>query len=243
MFLQEFLTMKDDKDFKIQRKLREKEKEPLNIYEQKTSAGSVDASGSNNSWKFLYKMPEFITNYTAINKNIKEVSLVFADQVKEVSETVSQLSKYYEVLSTMYQDLDIKNMYQVHRYMSDILSVWGETYLEQGKIMEEKFSQFFLYHSQEDVPLRYLIKKRFIIKDNFVKSELKLTERKEKLVKNEDYDKWKLDSVGLDKISQLKANVELAKKYILPVVTKEVEDMKYLLNYFSNQVKHQVVDM
>ena len=163
--------------FKVQKKLREKEKEPLSIYEHKTATGSADVSGSADVWKFSYKMPEFITNYTAINKNIKEASLVFAEQVKEVSETVSQLSKYYEVLSKMYQDLDIKNMYQIHRFMSDIMSVWGETYMEQGNIMEEKFSKFFLYHCHEDVPVRDLIKKRFYIKENFVRSEIKLTEK------------------------------------------------------------------
>lgn len=242
-FLQEFLTLKGDKEFKIQKKLREKEKEPSNISAQKTATGNVDASGSANIWKFSYKMPEFISNYTAINKNIKAASLVFAEQVKEVSETVSQLSKYYEVLSTMYQDLDIKNMYQIHRFMSDILSVWGDTYKEQGQIMEDKFSNFFLYHSHEDIPLRDLVKKRFIIKENFVKSEIKLKEKKEKLIKTKEYDKWELDSEGLNKISQLKADVKLAKKYILPVDTKVVEDRRYLLNYFSNQVKNQVVDM
>jgi len=62
-------------------------------------------------------------------------------------------------------------------------------------------------------------------------------------VKSQEYDKWQLDNEGLSKISQLKANVDLAKKYILPAETKIIEDKRYLLNYFSNQVKDQIVEM
>lgn len=117
--------MKDEKQFKAQRKLRDKEKEPTTVYSQHSAKGEIDCSGSANVWKFSYKMPEFITNYTAINKNIREASLAFADQIDEVSHTVFQLSKYYEVLGTMYKDLDIKNMFQIHKLMSDVITIYG----------------------------------------------------------------------------------------------------------------------
>lgn len=61
-------------------------------------------------------------NYTGINKNIQEVSKVFAQQVDDISQTVFQLSKYYEVLGAVYQELDIKNMFQIHKFMSDVLT-------------------------------------------------------------------------------------------------------------------------
>lgn len=157
-FLHEFLSINDDKEFKTQRRLRDKEKEPTTVYDQQSSKGKVDCSGSADVWKFSYKMPEFITNYTAINKNIREASLALADQIDEVSHTVFQLSKYYEVLGTMYKDLEIKNMYRIHKVMSDVVTIYGNWFVEQGRIMKDKFSKFYTYHTHEDIPLRDLIK-------------------------------------------------------------------------------------
>ncbi len=109
MFLHEFFTIKDDKEFKIQKNLRNKEKEPVSIDQQTTADGEIDATGFRDVWKFSYKMPEFINNYTAINKNIKEASLAFAEKAREIADITYDLSKYYEVLGTIYKDLEIKN--------------------------------------------------------------------------------------------------------------------------------------
>ncbi len=158
MFLHEFFTIKDDKEFKIQKNLRNKEKEPVSIDQQTTADGEIDATGFRDVWKFSYKMPEFINNYTAINKNIKEASLAFAEKAREIADITYDLSKYYEVLGTIYKDLDIKNNYQIHKFMSDVMTVWGDTYTEQSILMEDKFSKFFIYHSHEDGPMRELIK-------------------------------------------------------------------------------------
>jgi hypothetical protein len=237
------LTIKDDKEFKAQRKLREKEKEPVNVSDHFTSSGTANVSSSSDVWRFSYQMPEFIMNYTGINKNIMECSKVFAEQVEELSKTVFELAKYYEVMGTMYNGLDIKNMYQVHKFMSDVFTCWGNTYVEQGQLMKEKFSKFFMYHTHEGEPLRELIKKRFTIKEQYVKAEIKLGERKDRLFKSQDVKKWELSKEGLNKIAELKQSEEKAKEYMLPTETKHVEDKRHLLNYYSNQVKQQVIDM
>lgn len=107
-YLHEFLSIKDNKDFKTRRKLREKEKEPATVHDYFTSKGVANVSSTTNIWKFSYQMPEFIMNYTGINKNIIEVTKSFVTQVDELSKTVHQLGKYYEVLGEMYHGLDIK---------------------------------------------------------------------------------------------------------------------------------------
>jgi sorting nexin-7/30/sorting nexin-8 len=210
-YLHEFLSIKDNKDFKTRRKLRDKEKEPNSVNEYFTSKGVANVSSSTNIWKFSYQMPEFIMNYTGINKNIIEVTKSFVTQVDELSNTVHQLGKYYEVLGEMYHGLDIKNMYQIHKFMSDILTCWGDTYKEQGQVMKDKFGKFFTYHTYEGEPLRELIKKRFNIKENYVKAELKLSDKKERLLKSQDLKKWELNKEGLNKIAALKENPDLAK--------------------------------
>lgn len=102
-------------------------------------------------------------------------------------------------------------MYQIHKFMSDILTCWGDTYKEQGQVMKDKFGKFFTYHTYEGEPLRELIKKRFNIKENYVKAELKLSDKKERLLKSQDLKKWELNKEGLNKIASLKENPDLAK--------------------------------
>ena len=109
--------------------------------------------------------------------------------------------------------------------------------------MKDRFANFYSYHTYEDVPLRDLIKKRFNIKESFVKSEIRLSDKKERLIKSQEFDKWELNSEGMSQISKLKAKPELAKKFILPKETNIVENKRLLLNYYSNQVKAQVTDM
>lgn len=109
--------------------------------------------------------------------------------------------------------------------------------------MRENFAKFFTYHTHEGDPLRELIKKRFSIKENYVKAEIKLSDKKERLFKAQDFKKWELNKDGLDKLSELKQNIELAKHYMLPKETSQVEERRHLLNYYSNQVKSQVIDM
>lgn len=72
---------------------------------------------------------------------------------------------------------------------------------------------------------------------------MRLDEKKERLVKAQDYEKWLLDSEGMAKIAQLKNNEKMAKEYMLPKESAIVEEKKNLLNFYSNQVKHQVTDM
>jgi len=243
MFLQEFLTIRDEKEFKAQKRLREKEKEPTLLSEQPTATGEVDASGYKDVWKFSYKMPEFINNYTAINKNIQDATLAFAAKATELADIVYDLSKYYEVLGSIYNNMEVKNMYQIHKFMSDVMTCWGDTYMEQSVLMEEKFSKFFTYHYHEDVPMREMIKTRFNLKEDYARAEIRLTEKKERLVKSQDFEKWQLDSTGMAKIAQLKNNEEMAKKFMLPQESKIVEQKRNLLQYFSNQVKDQTTDM
>lgn len=215
----------------------------MNVSDFYTSGGIADVTSNSEIWRFSYKMPEFIMNYTGIHKNIQEVSKVFVDQSEEIAKTVFQLGKYYEVLGAMYKDMNVKNMYQIHKFMSDIFTCWGNTFLEQGQVMKSKFGKFYTYHTYEGEPLREMIKKRFSVKENYVKAEVKLNDKKNRLLKSQDYKKWELDREGLNKLSQLQKNEEMAKKFMLPNDTKVVEEKRHLLNYMSNQVNYQVRDM
>lgn len=67
------------------------------------------------------------------------------------------------------------------------MTTWGNYYIENSQIMKNKFSKFLTYYINEGEPLKELIKKRFNVKENYVKSEIKLLDRKSKLFKSKEY--------------------------------------------------------
>ena len=96
------------------------------------------------------------------------------------------------------------------------------------------------YYPMEGEAMRDLVKKRFDVKEECVRSENKLQYKKNSLLKSKDYRKWELSKESMNMISRLQADEELARKHMLPKESKQVMDKQYLLNYFSNQVNDQI---
>lgn len=186
-YLNDFLSIQDHKEFKAKCKLREREKEPAEIYDFYSSSGIADVRSNSDIWKFSFQMPEFINNYTELQKNIQIASKIFSGQAEEMARTVYHLGKYYELLGDIYNQVDWNKMYQVNKLMADIMTTWGNYYIENSQIMKNKFSKFLTYYINEGEPIRDLIKKRFNVKETYVKAEIKLLDKKSKLFKNKEF--------------------------------------------------------
>lgn len=157
-YLHNFLKIQDQKEFKMQRKLREKEKEPVDIYDFYTSSGMADVQSNTEIWKFSYQMPEFISNYTELQKNLQVASKIFVAQSEDIAKTVYHIGKYYELLGDIFNEIEVKPMYQINKLMADIFTTWGNSFMEKGQIMEHKFSKFLTYYINEGEPVKELIK-------------------------------------------------------------------------------------
>ena len=186
-YLNDFLSIQDHKEFKGKWKLRDREKEPIEIYDYYSSSGIADVRSNSEIWKFSFQMPEFISNYTELQKNIQIASKIFSGQSEEMARTVYHLGKYYELLGDMYSQIDWNNMYQVNKLLADIMTTWGNFFIENSQIMKNKFSKFLTYYINEGEPLKEFVKRRFNIKESYVKSEIKLLEKKSRLFKSKEY--------------------------------------------------------
>lgn len=131
-------------------------------------------------------------------------------------------------------------MHELNNLMVLTLNSWGNSFVEQAEMMHTKFSKFHTYNIHEGEPLKDLLKKRSHVKDNYVKADIRLSETKSKLLKLRDYKKWKLSKEDSSKIHLFENDDNLARAAMLPGETSQVEDKRSLLNYFSNQVAHQV---
>lgn len=242
-YLHDFLSVKDQKDFEKLRKKYEKEPEPSEIFDHYMHDGKAEVSSSTDIWEFSYHMPDFIESYTELYKNIRLVSKVFVEQSQEISKTLHQMGKYFDILGDLYNKIHMDNQHELHKNMGNVITAWGNTYIEQGMLMKEKFSRFYKYNFFEGDPMKEFIKKRFQIKESYAKADTKLSERKTRLLKSKDYKKWELTRESMNNIALINSNEELARKKMLPKETAVVTNKRHLLNHMSNQVYHQIRGM
>lgn len=96
------------------------------------------------------------------------------------------------------------------------------------------------YHLLEHESFREILKTREEIKTEFIKKELQLLGKKEKLLKNKDLSKWGYQGEGgvgeierqHDRLMGLK---EAAFTYMLQNETKELELQREHLSFYTNQ--------
>lgn len=148
-YLLDFLKIEDYKEFKMKKKLREKEKDPVNIQDFYSDSGKADVSFSDESLKASVLMPSFIEKYTEIQRNIKAASNLFIVQAEEIANTVFTLGKYYEMLGSIFNQIDISRMHLLSKVVSDTLTAWGNEYIQQKQIMHEKFTRHSTYFMNE----------------------------------------------------------------------------------------------
>lgn len=80
----------------------------------------------------------------------------------------------------------MKKMYQINRYLSDVFTNWGSGYIEHGLTIKSKLDKFHSYFTHESESMRELLRKRFVLKENCVKTENKLESKKNNLLKVKD---------------------------------------------------------
>lgn len=136
-YLYDFLTIKDHKEFKEKRKEYEKQKEQTKVYQYMNSSGKANVAASDN-WKFSYQMPDFISTYINLHDNIKQASEAFIEQSEELSKTIFHLSDWYDRLGEVYNQVEMKQMYRVNKFMADAFTSWGNTYIDHSTTVKNK---------------------------------------------------------------------------------------------------------
>ena len=113
----------------------------------------------------------------------------------------------------------------------------GNYIAQQGELVEKFFGQHMKYHLKEHETFREIQSFREVIKNQFIKVDRNLIEKKEKLFKQKDLYKWGgfSDNLELQKLQdELVQNKEKAFQYMLPKETREVEIKKEELGFLTN---------
>lgn len=127
--------------------------------------------------------------------------------------------------------------YEVYAWLSKMVTGQGNYIAESGELLQKYIGEHLKYHLDEHESFREIFSIREQFKNNYVKLERYVVEKKEKLWKQGDLYKWGgfTDNIHLEKMrDELKTNKEKAFMYMLPKETKDLEARREELGFYSN---------
>ena len=158
-------------------------------------------------------------------------------------------------LVTVYKLGHCPQLSDMYRHYTDALQSMSDMYTEESKSsvvrcshvlccsgshILEHMSNFYQLYSIRHEPLQELNKAKELHRANMNKAEPKLLEKKERLFKAKDVNKWELDKEALNHVKELMENKELAFQHMLPKETAEVQRLKDRFVFFTNQCVREV---
>lgn len=81
---------------------------------------------------------------------------------------------------------------ELYRCLSELMTSWGNGFVNQAKIIQESCVEFFKFYELEQSALKDLIKTKDEHGDTYFKKNAKLLAKKKKIFMGKDIGKWDL---------------------------------------------------
>jgi hypothetical protein len=83
-----------------------------------------------------------------------------------------------------------QDQHEMYAWLSKMITGTGNFIAQQGELFKNFLGSNMKYHLLEHESFREILKQRDELKNGFIKSEMKLLEKKERLFKNREFSKW-----------------------------------------------------
>ncbi len=244
----DFISTKNEKEFKIKRKAYEKLERPKNINELRTRDGKINLDGSifvqgNRFDKCKLNMNSNIQILGKLKKSLK--SLV--KDINNVTNKIMGIADLYSDLLLQSQSFpETKNLIKSYLAAKNLMNNWAYSQRRQASIFDLHIRQYFSYLEKEYQSIKELYNNYENEKKEYLSAKDKLTKKKEELYKKGDKKKWELKAED--------ANIDINNKNLcfekmLPQETLDLDNqMKftcYYGNYFEsefNRIRFQMQD-
>ena len=236
----DFISTKNEKEFKIKRKAYEKLEKPKNINELSTRDGKINLDGSifvqgNRFDKCKMNMNSNIQILGKLKKALK--SLV--KDINNVTNKITGIADLYSDLLLQSQTFpENNNLIKSYLAAKNLMNNWAYSQRRQAAIFDLHVRQYFSYLDKEYQSIKELYTNYENQKKEYLNLKDKLTKKKEDLYKKGDKKKWELNAED--------ANIDINNKNLciekmLPQETNELDNqMKftcYYGNYFESEFK------
>lgn len=184
-------------------------------------------------------MNDFIDSYQILYGEVIQCANEINEKSKALASTMYAMHKFIEQLSELNRMTKCQDQHEMYAWLSKMVTGSGNFIAQQGELFKTFLGSHMKYYLLQHESFREILKNRDQIKDAFIKQEKGLLERKEKLFRNREFNKWGYQGEGgVGRIEKnqdrLMANKEAAFTYMLQNETRDLEINREHLSFMSN---------
>jgi hypothetical protein len=190
-----------------------------------------------NKQKELYT--EIIRNISENNENyMKKIIKEYKSLNLSIQEVVSKMKN----IGSIWDELYLKNLNYsegetilgIYYFLSKFMGDWAKMQEQQINLINLKLREYFRYIRNEYHSIKHYYKNYDEWKNNYKKSSVKLTEKKERLFEEKKIDEWGLDKDDMQNTIILFKNKELTIAKMLPEETRKVKEKEKMYGCYLN---------
>ena len=183
-------------------------------------------------------MTDFTDSYQILYQEIIETTREIKEKSAELAKTLHKLGEHLEKLGNVNYMIRVDRLHELYAWLSKMSTGTGNHIANLGDLFKVYLGSHLKYHMAEHESFRELQALREIVKQNFMKKERHLIERKEKLFKSQDISRWGFEGPQDDLIrrkDELLHDKEKSFRFMLTRESQELETQREELFFYSNQ--------
>lgn len=201
--------------------------------------GKVPTQMISNSAVFCSKMNDFIESYQILYGEVVTCANDINEKSKALASTMFAMHKFIEQLSELNRMTRCQDQHEMYAWLSKMITGTGNFIAQQGELFKSFLGSHMKYHLLEHESFREVLKYRDEYKKDFDKQQRNLLDRKEKLFRSKELNRWGYQGEGgvreiESKLDKLQRNKEAAFTYMLQNESRDLEVNRENLSFLSN---------
>ena len=192
---------------------------------------------------FCTRMTDFTDSYQILYQEIIETTREIKEKSADLAKTMHTLGEHLEKLGNINYMIRVDRLHELYAWLSKMSTGTGNHIANLGDLFKVYLGSHLKYHMSEHESFRELYGLRETVKQNFMKKERHLIERKEKLYRSQDISRWGFEGNQDDLIrrkDELLNDKDKAYRFMLSKESQELEHFREELFFYSNQCLAEV---
>eukprot|EP00347_Sterkiella_histriomuscorum_P002889 403366404 len=239
-FLVDFLKEPSMDQFMLRAMGTTYEQGPKKLSEFTTLGGEIEINAKKQAKVFCEGFDKFIDTYSEINNFIAKKVKSMQGKAHDLADEYFAVGAEIQRFAGLLRPVDIPQITLLYDRLAQIILRNGDFILQSGEVLNTQLNGWFKYHREESGAFREAQHLREEAKKNFDIRYNTLMKQKAKLFKKQDILAWRVDREHQIEAERVKNDPVQAYQFILPDTTKEVEQLKDEVEYFTNQCYKEV---
>ena len=192
---------------------------------------------------FCTRMNDFTDSYQVLHQEIISTTQQIKDKSADLAKTMHTLGEHLEKLGNINYMVRVDRQHELYAWLSKMATGTGNHVANLGELFKVYLGTHMKYHEAEHESFRELSTLREAVKQNFVRKERYLNDRKEKMFRAQDISRWGFEGPQDDIIRRkddLLEDKEKAFRFMLTKESQELETHREELFFYSNQSLSEV---